>query len=69
MSNYDKATNLLFLFRKFRMSIHPKEKTMEEKLIYVTPKLEIITLTEDVIVTSGENDQETNSDGGELWGA
>lgn len=41
---------------------------MEEKLIYVTPKLEIITLTEDVIVTSG-NDQETDSDGGELWGA
>jgi hypothetical protein len=51
------------------MSIHPKEKPTEEKLIYVTPKLEIITLTEDVIVTSGENDQETNSDGGELWGA
>ena len=42
---------------------------MEEQLIYVTPKLEIITLTEDVIVTSGENDQEANSDGGELWGA
>ena len=42
---------------------------MEKQLIYVTPKIEIITLTEDVIVTSGGNDQETDSDGGELWGA
>ena len=46
-----------------------KEKAMGKKHIYVTPELEVISLTEDVIVTSGENDQETNSDGGELWGA
>lgn len=41
---------------------------MEVKAKYYSPRLEIIELKEDVILTSG-NDQETDSDGGELWGA
>lgn len=39
---------------------------MEEKTIYVTPKMEVIVLNEDVILTS--NTQSTEEDGNNLWG-
>ena len=42
---------------------------MKEKKLYVSPKVEIITLNEDVILTSG-NDWEAHDDGYKLdvWG-
>ena len=42
---------------------------MQEKKLYVSPSIEVIPLTEDIIITSGENDKTVDGDGSPLWGA